>query len=483
MHSTKSHNLPSKALYQQTARLVVASPQRFSLEYLDVSWRFRPYGKKRGRRRTGSRQVGRLGEAFLSLLFLAGGSIALYQMLFSLILPEWRASRHLVEQSCHVIGGRVLTERSEDEAFVRYRVELQMRFQIDGQTYEPWGYEIKINRVYFDTAEEAQQIVDRFPADTERTYTCWIDPNNPEVAVLVRRGRWWLWLLLLLPGSFVVIGGGGVIYTLLHSSTSAERRAALAKKAADLDLFEETPAGSSAYPHIPSSTQVTDSPGTELAYRLPINASRGWRLFGILLLVVFWNGFSWAALIVALNVDAGEDRVWLLVGIAPFVLIGLGILVMFVRQWMLVTGVGATRIEVSAHPLFPGSTYSLFLSQTGRLHVHSLEVLLMCEEEAIYEQGTDIRIATESVYQESIYRRQGFDVLPGVPFEDRFTVSIPPQAMHSFKSPHNEVRWSLLVRGDVARWPDYERSFPIVVYPLGGGSPTNDPARSRGDSP
>jgi hypothetical protein len=38
--------------------------------------------------------------------------------------------------------------------------------------------------------------------------------------------------------------------------------------------------------------------------------------------------------------------------------------------------------------------------------------------------------------------------------------------MHSFKADHNEVRWRLLVRGDVAGWPPFDRSFPIVVIPL-----------------
>jgi hypothetical protein len=37
--------------------------------------------------------------------------------------------------------------------------------------------------------------------------------------------------------------------------------------------------------------------------------------------------------------------------------------------------------------------------------------------------------------------------------------------MHSFVSPHNAVMWALLVRGRMARWGDFERRFPIYVYP------------------
>ena len=42
-------------------------------------------------------------------------------------------------------------------------------------------------------------------------------------------------------------------------------------------------------------------------------------------------------------------------------------------------------------------------------------------------------------------------------------------AMHSFKSTHNEVRWKLIVKGDVRGWPNYEREFPLLVYPADGG--------------
>jgi hypothetical protein len=37
--------------------------------------------------------------------------------------------------------------------------------------------------------------------------------------------------------------------------------------------------------------------------------------------------------------------------------------------------------------------------------------------------------------------------------------------MHSFKSAHNEIAWKLLVKGSPVRWPEFERSFPVIVYP------------------
>ena len=45
---------------------------------------------------------------------------------------------------------------------------------------------------------------------------------------------------------------------------------------------------------------------------------------------------------------------------------------------------------------------------------------------------------------------------------------MPAGAMHSFKADHNEINWSLVVEGDVAGWPDYKRSFSVIVCPASG---------------
>ena len=48
-------------------------------------------------------------------------------------------------------------------------------------------------------------------------------------------------------------------------------------------------------------------------------------------------------------------------------------------------------------------------------------------------------------------------------------LAVPVGAMHSFKSGHNEVTWRILVKGSPARWPDFERSFPVIIYPRVNG--------------
>jgi hypothetical protein len=203
-----------------------------------------------------------------------------------------------------------------------------------------------------------------------------------------------------------------------------------------------------------------------LAYRLPISTTPTWRLFALGASAAIWNG-----LVIAFIVLFATGRMpahpawpfWLFQAIA--IPAGWGLVFLFVRQLLLTSGVGPTLLEVSDHPLFPGERYEVFLSQTGKLSLRSLELLVVCEEEATYRQGTDTRTDRRRVFQQRIWERETFEIEQGLHFEVRCPLILPPQAMHSFKGGFNEVQWKLIVRGEVVDWPDFERIFPIVVFP------------------
>jgi hypothetical protein len=161
-----------------------------------------------------------------------------------------------------------------------------------------------------------------------------------------------------------------------------------------------------------------------------------------------------------------KDPNWLLTWLmVPFVMAGGWTLFALGRQLIMTTVVGSTRLEISHHPLYPGRRYEGFLSQTGRLHVRWLQVQLVCEEQAIYQQGTDTRRATARVHRDILYSQRKFDIVYGQAFETEFSFVVPASAMHSFAAAHNAVQWALVIRGRLARWGDMERRFPVYVYP------------------
>jgi hypothetical protein len=150
----------------------------------------------------------------------------------------------------------------------------------------------------------------------------------------------------------------------------------------------------------------------------------------------------------------------------PFVLAGLWTLAALARQVLLDVVIGTTRIEVSHHPFYPGGAFQALVSQTGRLHVRWFQVQLVCEEQAIYQQGTDTRRAEHRVYRSTLFVQRKFDIRPQQTFEAVFDFTVPETVMHSFVSAHNAIGWTMVVRGRMKRWGDFERRFPVYVYPL-----------------
>jgi hypothetical protein len=429
---------------------------------------FRYYGKKRGNRRTGSPAWGSVGEAFFFAVFLllgCGGTVA---MLTHVVLPQWRVNHEFVETTCKVLDKRIGQQRDADGLV--YRPEFYVKYEVGGVTYGNWHYDIQ--GAYSGEQQRAQAILGRFEvydAAKNNLYPCWYDPTNPDVAVLVREGSWWEWFLFTVPLSFVVIGAGGLIYTLLRWGKSAERRAAMAQRAQERDFFSAGGNGQHPYPFVPLGADLTNSPGTKLRFRLPMATSPGWALFGTLAFCIVWNGIAWVFAVMAVRGHLAGRPDWFLTLFAiPFILIGLGAVAVFFRQLLLTTGIGPTLVEVSNHPLEPGGQCRVFLSQSGRLTINALRVSLVCEEAATYRQGTNTRTETQEVYRRELFRREGFAIESGLPFETEIELSVPEGAMHSFKANHNEITWSLAVEADVAKWPNYRRSFPLVVRPING---------------
>lgn len=413
--------------------------------------------------------VGSAGEAvFFALFFLVGcgGLVAIFA---ALVVPEWRVNRVYVQHPCSVLDKRIGETKTEEGTL--YRPEIQIEYQLGGKAYRIWTYDVR--GAYSSDQHNKRAILDQFTVG--ETYICWYNPDDPSQAVLVRGYSWWLWLTFIVPVSFLLIGGVGLIYTALHWGKSAERRAAIAKQVAGLDPFDAQAGAKGDFPQIPVDTHITNSPGTTLAFRLPTDVSPAWALFATLTGCLLWNGAVSVVAVWAVRSHVQGRPDWFLTFFTiPFLVIGIGLIIFFLRQLVIATGVGPTLMEIADHPIQPGKTYRVFLSQAGRLKLRWLELSLVCEEEATFRHGTDTRTETRRVWQQVVYRREGIEIHRGVPFEAECELVVPAGLMHSFKSEHNEVSWKFLVKGDVVGWPGYERAFPVIVYPAPSGNGKSD---------
>ena len=117
---------------------------------------------------------------------------------------------------------------------------------------------------------------------------------------------------------------------------------------------------------------------------------------------------------------AGEPD-WLLAAAldVPLVIIGLVLIGYLIRQGLITAGVGATRLEISDHPLYPGRQYDVFISQAGRFKLSSLKVSLVCQERATYRQGTDSRTDACTVFKQDLFSVENVELEDPKPFDGR----------------------------------------------------------------
>ena len=285
--------------------------------------------------------------------------------------------------------------------------------------------------------------------------------------MLVRGYQWWIWPALLIPVSFVVIGIGGLVYTALHWGKSAERRAAAVRSVPAPELFDLPAAVDPEYPvhpgrqrdHQQSRHASGLSPAADaLAGLDAVRSSGGLRRLERRGIGLRGDGRTQ---FLCRNSRLADDAVHRAVPCR-----GRRLVVVFARLLRHAAGIGPTLVEISDHPLLPGNRYRLFLSQSGNLRLKSIEVSLICEEEAVFRQGTNARTESREVFRQSLHAGGSAIIRPGEPLEAECDLPIPSEAMHSFRASHNQVQWKLIVHGEIVGWPGFQRSFPVVVRPL-----------------
>lgn len=433
------------------------------------------FGKKRGHRRTGSQAWASLGDAAFHAVLVLVGLVFGGLLVSGVAVPEWRINHDFLPTRCTILAKGVLRRTATDPAGVpssTWQPVLRVRYEALGTTLESW------NRPASSTLTGVREdAVGRLATwRLGDTAPGWFDPADPTIVVLERGYNWWMWLLaLLLPGALLAFGGSGLVRAVHRWGRSEERYAAASSLSDILDPLTATAAESPDHPGVPACDDLINSPGTLLRYRLPVESPESWALLGFGLFAMLWNSVL-AVLVVGAGIDLiGGRGDWLLLALlVPFAVVGIAGIVVFIRSLLVATAVGTTQVEISAHPLRPGGRYEMLLGQGGAGTFRSLDITLELEEQATFRQGTDTRTERLTVWRQPLQSWRSLQVAPGTRFEARSSVTIPEAAMHSFASEHNAVRWSLVVRGEPARWPPFTRVFPLVVFPANEAAPPAD---------
>ena len=443
--------------------------------------RFPLFLKKRGGRRTGSRALARAGEALYQSMFVVVGLVGAWWLVTDVIVPDWRLASKFgryERAECTVLDTRVVTRPGLAQA--EFCPELLIGFETnDGAESRVWtrhgvGRDVPSQR-------EARGVLDQFEVGEERS--CWYDPQDPSQATLSTGRRYLPWLVLSIPISLVVAGVVGLTKSFADTQTSLERRSDKMLASGGLKWLGDAASRESLASALPDADRVNDSPGVRLAYRLPMDGAESWRVFGMATLCVMWNllaGVLAYQLAAAGSWSIGLRLALVLLVVATLAAMGAWLVHTLWRDARSVGGAGVTQAELSQHPLRPGDRCRGVLFQSGYLRVRSLTVSLVCEEIATYRQGTDARTATVETRRELLHQARFVKSALGKPYECEFEVALPPDAPHSFVSPHNEVRWSLEVAVGSPGWPNILRRYRLCVYPRSWSEP-GDVALKNGE--
>ncbi|HEX4131578.1 MAG TPA: DUF3592 domain-containing protein [Pirellulales bacterium] len=421
------------------------------------------FGKKRGSRNMRSDKLGGASLGVFFVVFLVLGCVSLAVILSQLTVPNWRANYSFEPTECTVLDTRVA--ESAGRGRVVYRPEVRIAYMIDGVDHRIWTYD-NVAMFIHDEAWCRQAIAAFKPGERR---TCWYDPQNPERAIVVRGENWFAWLALVVPLSFLAIGGTGLVLTLLSWGKSTERRAVWARKAAELDPLESIVDVNELFPHVPGHAHLTNSAGTTLRYRLP-PASPSWSLWGMLAATVAWNVLVAALVVLDVRRHLAGSGDWALTTIlASFVLAGVVLIVGTLRKFAIAAEVGTRILEIDQQPLYPGGRYKLFLSQQCRAPIERCRILLVCDEEVRYLQGTNLRTARQRVVEQVLYCAEKIESETGEAHTALFSFELPSTAMHSFSGSCNHIVWKLIVEGRLRSGREFERAYQLNVYPRAGG--------------
>ena len=276
---------------------------------------------------------------------------------------------------------------------------------------------------------------------------------------------WAFSLQITVSVGLILIGIYQMASLFWKNSASQERRNALVNRAGEIELLNELLTGRENLPGIPAD-KYPPVRGEQLRFRLFGSRRNTWGIFASTLLAVLFGPLSCILILTTIrDVQLGRlDALAIALTVIMSFVAGWTVF-QFVRKWLLMTAIGLPSLEISDYPLQVAGAYQLHLSQPGKIRLRLIEVFLVCEEIATYNQGTDIRTESNIILQQRLLRKRGIDLKPYHPFEETFELELPVDAMHSFRSNNNRIQWKIVVQGNASGWPSQERSFDITVVP------------------
>lgn len=377
--------------------------------------------------------------------------------LIFLVIPQaskYQDAKSWKETPAEVIWSRVRVHTGDDST--TYSTDIFYRYQYRGQTYKS-----NTTGLFSGSSSGHQAKQDKVNAHPSgKKITCYVNPEKPWQAMLERKLGWSA-LFALFPLPFLAVGVGGLWWTLRQRFQKAK--------------LPSRSAGASAL-RSPNQPLRHSSPASDPYHRkqggsLPPGASqtfspRGSRIKGVLGTLAFaliWNGIiSIPATMAAEAWSAGKADWFLTLFIIPFILVGIGALGLFFYKLLALFN-PVPQITLTPGTLTIGDNTGVEWNIPRRAErLQHFSLLLVGEEEARYRRGTNT-VTDQSVFYEQVLFETSD---PRQARRGSISINLPTHTVPSWESENNAIRWSLVVKGDIALWPDIDDTHSVQVEPV-----------------
>jgi len=373
-----------------------------------------------------STPYGKIAGTFFFGIFFIAGIFAAYYLTYKPLVKLIDA-QSWIETPCRIISSRILTHDGDEST--TYSADILYVYKVNGIEYTSNRYRFFSSSGSYRGAE---RLKDKYPPGRETV--CYVNPLNP-VESTIKRDFTKGMVFYLMPVIFILVGAGGVYGCL--------------KK----EFLSPGPFSECKY-----TGHILEEIKLQRHMKLKSQTPPFARFAGLLIVSLIWNGAISIPVMDAINsFKRGSGEAFCFLGIIPFVLIGLFLAGSTVYYFLTLFN-PRPELVLSCHPLSPGRTADLSWTITMNAGaIKKYRIYIEGREEVEYDDSKDKHtfFTMNIIETENLYEIE----------KGKVTFTFPEDTVHSFKSEHNKIVWSLHVSGEIKYWPDINEEFELTVLP------------------
>jgi hypothetical protein len=410
-------------------------------------------------------QFGCLFRVILVLFVVIGSILFVTQGIWPII--QWWQSQSWGPAYCKIQS--VAIERKNNGNDVSFQPKMRYIYRWQERDYE--GNQLDYDsRSYSKKSWLDEKLTPYVPGAEAQ---CFVNPARPEEASLTRDFPTASLVSSAVGLLFVSIGLAALRFSFLSPETIAGKSINAVSPDRSMNATSSFAAAEKASVDFKDSISDSQQDQVTVSAAVPMESqgenqpqvinpefSRLGVVLGLAFFGLVWNGII-GFVIYFMSQERGGISIFTSLFLIPFVLVGVGILLLLIRQ-ILVLANPQPIVVYSDNWIYPGSEFEVSWMMKGKVtRVKSLRVFVEGMEVVTYRQGTSTRKESNIFYRDKIVDidqqdriAQGFEV-----------ARIPNDTMHTFNAPNNKIQWQVRFEGEIPWWPDLSENFPLVILP------------------